>query len=59
MVGLSALLFSSHLHFQLMFEGRLSDLNGIQGHTVFLFVFFAFPSYISGVHHFWVRFLRM
>ena len=22
-----------------------------------LFVFFAFPSYISGVHHFWVRFL--
>ena len=26
----------------------------------FLFVcFFAFPSYISGVHHFWVRFLRM
>ena len=21
--------------------------------------FFAFPSYISGVHHFWVRFLRM
>ena len=25
----------------------------------FLFFFFAFPSYISGVHHFWVRFLRM
>ena len=28
----------------------------------FLFVWFflfAFPSYISGVHHFWVRFLRM
>ena len=24
----------------------------------FLF-FFAFPNYISGVHHFWVRFLRM
>ena len=23
------------------------------------FFFFAFPSYISGVHHFWVRFLRM
>ena len=22
-------------------------------------LFFAFPSYISGVHHFWVRFLRM
>ena len=21
--------------------------------------FFSFPSYISGVHHFWVRFLRM
>ena len=21
--------------------------------------FFAFPSYISGVHHFWVRFLRI
>ena len=21
--------------------------------------FFAFPSYIYGVHHFWVRFLRM
>ena len=29
--------------------------------TGFLFFggFFAFPSYISGVHHFWVRFLRM
>ena len=27
---------------------------------LFFFVFFfAFPSYISGVHHFWVRFLRM
>ena len=25
----------------------------------FLFFFFAFPSYISGVHHFWVRFLHM
>ena len=25
----------------------------------FFFFFFAFPSYISGVHHFWVRFLRM
>ena len=25
----------------------------------FLFCFFAFPSYIAGVHHFWVRFLRM
>ena len=25
----------------------------------FCFFFFAFPSYISGVHHFWVRFLRM
>ena len=23
------------------------------------FFFFAFPSFISGVHHFWVRFLRM
>ena len=23
----------------------------------FFFFFFAFPSYISGVHHFWVRFL--
>ena len=23
------------------------------------FFFFAFPSYISGVHHFWVKFLRM
>ena len=27
--------------------------------TFFFFFFFAFPSYISGVHHFWVRFLRM
>ena len=26
---------------------------------VFVFVFFAFPIYTSGVHHFWVRFLRM
>ena len=25
----------------------------------FFFFFFAFPSYISGVRHFWVRFLRM
>ena len=25
----------------------------------FCFVCFAFPSYISGVHHFWVRCLRM
>ena len=25
----------------------------------FFFFFFAFPSYISGVHHFWVRYLRM
>ena len=25
----------------------------------FFFFFLAFPSYISGVHHFWVRFLRM
>ena len=25
----------------------------------FCFCFFAFPSYISGVHHFWARFLRM
>ena len=32
------------------------------GGFCFLFLvgfFFAFPSYISGVHHFWVRFLRM
>ena len=27
--------------------------------VVLLLFFFAFPSYISGVHHFWVRFLRM
>ena len=27
--------------------------------SFFFFLFFAFPSYISGVHHFWVRFLRM
>ena len=26
---------------------------------IFFFFFFAFPSYISGVHHFWVRCLRM
>ena len=25
----------------------------------FFFFFLAFPSYISGVHHFWMRFLRM
>ena len=25
----------------------------------FSFFFFTFPSYISGIHHFWVRFLRM
>ena len=25
----------------------------------FFFFFFAFPSYISGVHHIWVRFLHM
>ena len=27
--------------------------------SFFLFFFFAFPSYISGDHHFWVRFLHM
>ena len=27
--------------------------------NIFLFFFFAFPSYFSGVHHFWVRFLCM
>ena len=27
--------------------------------SVCIFFFFSFPSYISGVHHFWVRFLRM
>ena len=27
--------------------------------VVCLLLFFAFPSYISGVHHFWVRFLRI
>ena len=43
--GNSPLRFSSlERHFRLFF---------------FLFFFFAFPSYISGVHHFWVRFLRM
>ena len=26
---------------------------------ILFYFFFAFPSYISGVHHFWVRFLRM
>ena len=26
---------------------------------LFVFGFFSFPSYISGVHHFWVRFLRI
>ena len=26
---------------------------------LFIYFFFSFPSYISGVHHFWVRFLRM
>ena len=26
---------------------------------ILFFFFFSFPSYISGVHHFWVRFLRM
>ena len=26
---------------------------------IYLFIYFAFPSYISGDHHFWVRFLRM
>ena len=28
-------------------------------HFFFSFFFFAFPSYISGVHHFWVRFVCM
>ena len=26
---------------------------------LFFFSFFPFPSYISGIHHFWMRFLRM
>ena len=35
----------------------LEELN--RDSIFFFFFFFAFPSYISGVHHFWVRFLRM
>ena len=29
------------------------------GFLFFCWVFFSFPSYIPGAHHFWVRFLRM
>ena len=32
---------------------------GVFFFVFWVFFFFAFPSYISGVHHFWVRFLRM
>ena len=38
------------------------DIDGDVGNDDFFFFFFfvcAFPSYISGVHHFWVKFLRM
>ena len=37
----------------------VSDAAPVFSFFFFLFFFFAFPSYISGVHHFWVRFLRM
>ena len=35
------------------------DVNDGADGVFFCFCFFAFPSYISGVHHYWVRFLRM
>ena len=38
---------------------RKNDSDLWQPFFFFFFFFFAFPSYISGVHHFWVRFLRM
>ena len=39
----------------------LSDTKAFLLSAFFFFFFFlcVFPSYISGVHHFWVRFLRM
>ena len=40
--------------FSLLWFGRVSFQ-----HCKFFFFFFPFPSYISGVHHFLVRFLRM
>ena len=42
-------------------QGRICSGKFTCCHTeIFFFFFFcAFPSYISGVHHFWVRFLRM
>ena len=39
-------------------EGRNGAIFGIIN-LFFFFFFFAFPSYVSGVHHFWVRFLHM
>ena len=39
-------------------EGRMQTGHG-GGEIFFFFFFFLFPSYISGGHHFWVRFLRM
>ena len=43
----------THLH------PSIVSANKIGLKIFFFFFFFAFPSYISGVHHFWVRFLRM
>ena len=43
------------------FAAQSADCEKVSNSAFFFsfFFFFAFPSYISGVHHFWVRFLRM
>ena len=59
---LSSLIMKKNYHNDLMWVMNMSvgkrRITAVLTHH-FLFFFVAFPSYISGVHHFWVRFLRM
>ena len=46
-------------HSDVQTYSRQAEHSGRLHFFFFFFFFFSFPSYISGVHHFWVRFLRM
>ena len=47
------------VHVFMYVTSQVPDQNGVSQLYNMLFFFFAFPSYISGVHRFLVRFLRM
>ena len=42
-----------------LYDTRFFVHAGVSIQWIGCWVFFPFPTYISGVHHFWVRFLRM